>query len=310
MENVQVIVNQEVGKIDLNFEEMKQFLEARLEEYKTAVFSDESIKDAKKYVAYLRKEQQALKSRITNVKKEYMQPFEDFKKKADALVLLYDEPIDFINGQVKDYEECRKAERRARISEIYESTVPEDLKEYIPLSKIFNDKWENATFKEKDIKQEIITVSDSVSAAVSTIKGMQSDSVPKALAMYKNDLSLSSAISYINNYETQKAEILRKEQERQRQEEIERIRREERERLEAEQRAREEQEAIKRKAEEEKIAAVEAAREEAAQEVIDSLIPDVEGETSLYEYRMSLTADQKEKLEMYLDSVGIEWEMM
>lgn len=310
MENVQVIVNQEVGKIDLNFEEMKQFLEVRLEEYKTAVFSDESIKDAKKYVAYLRKEQQALKSRITDVKKEYMQPFEDFKKKADALVLLYDEPINFINGQVKDYEERRKAERRARISEIYESTVPEDLKEYIPLSKIFNDKWENATFKEKDIKQEIMTVSDSVSAAVSTIKGMQSDSVPKALAMYKNDLSLSSAISYINNYEAQKAEILRKEQERQRQEEIERIRREERERLEAEQRAREEKEAAIRQAEEEKKAAVEAAREEAAQEVIDSLIPDVAGETGLYEYRMSLTEDQKEKMEMYLDSVGIEWEMI
>ena len=64
-------------------------------------------------------------------------------------------------------------------------------------------------------------------------------------------------------------------------------------------------------AEAEKAAAVEQARAEAAQEVVDSLIPDdLSGESSLYEYRMSLTADAKEKLEMYLESIGIEWELI
>ena len=65
-----------------------------------------------------------------------------------------------------------------------------------------------------------------------------------------------------------------------------------------------------RRAEEEKAAAVERAKAEAAQEVINSLIPDDGDETELYEYRISLSADAKEKLEMYMDSVGIEWEMM
>jgi hypothetical protein len=55
---------------------------------------------------------------------------------------------------------------------------------------------------------------------------------------------------------------------------------------------------------------VEQAKAEAAQEVIDSMIPDDGDETELYEYRISLSADAKEKLEMYMDSVGIEWEMM
>ncbi len=65
-----------------------------------------------------------------------------------------------------------------------------------------------------------------------------------------------------------------------------------------------------RQAEAEKIAAVEQAREDAAQEVIESFIPDIEGEENLYEYRISLSNDAKEKLEMYMDSVGIEWEMI
>ena len=97
-----------------------------------------------------------------------------------------------------------------------------------------------------------------------------------------------------------------REQERLRQEEQERIRREERAKLEAEQRAIE----AERRAQEEKEAAIESAREEAAQEVIDGLIPDMDGETSLYEYRISLSEDAKKKLEMYMDSVGIEWELM
>ena len=41
-----------------------------------------------------------------------------------------------------------------------------------------------------------------------------------------------------------------------------------------------------------------------------SFIPDTEGDTELYEYRISLSSDAKEKLEMYMDSVGIEWEMI
>ena len=310
MEAMQVIVKQEAGKISFNFEEMKQFLSERLEEYRAAVFTDESIKDAKKYIAMLRKEQQAFKSRISDVKKEYIRPFEEFKKTADELVILYDEPINFIDGQVKDYEERRKEEKRQKIDEIYDAAVPEDLKEYIPLSKIYNERWENATFKENDVVKEIKEVSVSVSSAISTITGMHSDAVPKALSAYKNDLSLTAAISYINNFEAQKAEILRKEQERQHQEELERVRREERERIAAEQKAAAEKEAADRKAEEEKAVAVEQARETATQEVIESLIPDTDGEWVSFDYHISLNADSKTKLEMYMDSVGIEWELV
>lgn len=117
--------------------------------------------------------------------------------------------------------------------------------------------------------------------------------------MYQKNMDLAEALHYINVYESQKQEILAKEQERRKQEEEERIRREERERLLAEQRAAEEKEAALRQA-----------KEEGAQEVIESLIPDEDDNTDLYEYRMSLSADAKEKLEMYMDSIGIEWELI
>ena len=196
---------------------------------------------------------------------------------------------------------------------------------------------------DKDIREEISGMAERVQKDVSVISGMDSGAVPAALDLYRETLDLGQAVSHINSYEKQRQEILDREQERRRREEAERIRSEERERMLAERRAREEKEAALRRAEEEKqealrraeeekgralrqaelereeaarqaeaekAAAVEQAREEAAQEVIDSFIPDADAETSLYEYRIALSTDAREKLEMYMDSVGIEWEMM
>lgn len=309
MENKMVIVTQETGSIKCDFESAKAYLNNRLEEYRGATFTEDSKVVAKKVVAGLRAEKKAFSDRVKEVKTEYMAPFAQFEKQAKELIALYDEPINFIDSQVKDFEEKRKAEKQELIRSIYAECIGA-MREYLPLERIYNPKWENATCKQKEIRKEILNAVSSVRDSVATIKGMNSEAEIAALNNFKNDLSLSNAIAYINQYEQQKAEILKREQERKQQEELERIRKEEREKILAEQRAQAEKEAALKKAEEEKQIAIEAAKVEAAQEVIEGLIPDTAGEANLYEYRMSLTADAKEKLEMFMDSVGIEWEMI
>lgn len=238
-----------------------------------------------------------------------MEPWDDFEAQAKKLIGLYDEPINLINGQIQAFEEKRVSEKKQIIKKIYEC-VPEDLQAYISFERIYNSKWENATYKEKDIKTDIAGLIHRTQNDLNTITSMQSEAVEKALNIYKDNLNLTDAITYINNYERQKQEILDREQEKQRYEEAERIRREEREKVLVEQRAKEAREAALRQAEAEKNVAVEQAKVEAAQEVIESFIPNIWEDTELYEYRISLSADAKEKLEMYMDSVGIEWEMM
>lgn len=298
MEEMNVSIKQEVGSISLNFEEMKQYLEGRLEEYRGAVFTDDSIKMAKACVAQLRKEQTALKTRITEVKKDYMKPFDEFKEKADELVKLYDTPIQFINEQVVDFEERRKSAKREAIKKIFEEYAA-DVKEYISLEKIYSSKWENATFKEKDIIEEITGVVESVKEAVATITGMNSEATQEALNLYKTNLSLTGAITYINNYEQQKIAILQKENERKRQEEIDRIREEERKKLLEEQEQKLKQERM-----------IEEAKEEGRQEVIEDLSTEIESDTKEYIYKVTLGVKSKESFEMYMDSVGIDYEVL
>lgn len=311
MEN-NIVVTQQSAVINYDFESAKNRLRSRLDQYRGVLFTEDMKKDAKQTVADLRKEKKELIDRVKEVKKEYMKPFDEFNAQATELIEMYDEPVNFINEQVADYEKKRIEEKKVFIQELYDEFIGCDelMKEYLPLEKIYNPKWENATTTRKAICTELDDYSNKTKEAIASIKGMNSDVEEIALNMYKETFDLTKCILYINNHEKQKAEILAREQERIRREEEERIRREEREKMEAERKAQEQIETLRREAEIDKERAVEEARQEAAQEVIDTLIPNVEGEANLYEYRMSLTDDAKSKLEMYLDSVGIEWEMM
>ena len=330
MENIQAVITQQAATIECNFQEVEQAINARLAEYEGAVFTEDSRVMAKKEVASLRAEKKNLMDNLREAKRTYMAPWDAFEPRAKALISLYDKPIELIDGQVKAFEEKRIAEKRELIRQVY-GELAGDVADIIPLKKIYSPKWENAGTREKAIREEIGNAAVNARQALETIHGMHSEAEEEALQVYRDTLNLSDAVAHINSYERQKQEILAREAERRHREELERIRREERERVEAERRAREEKEAAMRRAEEEKAAAlrkaeeekaaalrqaemekaaaVEQAREEAAQEVVDSLSPELDGDTVTYEYRMTLTEDAKVKLEMYLDSVGIDYEV-
>lgn len=330
MENIQAVITQQAATIECNFQEVEQAINVRLAEYEGAVFTEDSKVMAKKEVASLRAEKKNLMDNLREAKRTYMAPWDAFEPRAKALISLYDKPIELIDGQVKAFEEKRIAEKRELIRQVYRELAG-DVADIIPLKKIYSPKWENAGTREKAIREEIGNAAVNARQALETIHGMHSEAEEEALQVYRDTLNLSDAVAHINSYERQKQEILAREAERRHREELERIRREERERVEAERRAREEKEAAMRRAEEEKAAAlrkaeeekaaalrqaemekaaaVEQAREEAAQEVVDSLSPELDGDTVTYEYRMTLTEDAKVKLEMYLDSVGIDYEV-
>ncbi|RDU22854.1 DUF1351 domain-containing protein [Anaerosacchariphilus polymeriproducens] len=302
MSELNVITKQQLGKIDFNFEEIKTKLDEKMKEYEGALFTDESMTVAKKEVASLRKLKKALNDRKIEVKKEYMKPYDDFELKTKELMSLIDKPIELINGQVSDYEARRKQEKRVKISEIY-NELSEEIKDCLPLNKIYDTKWENAGTSLKAIREDIEKVAESTLQAIQTINGMNSESKQKALDIYKDTLSLSDAITYINKYEQQKAEILARElerkqiEERRRQEqEIERIRQEERKRIEEENRIREEV----RKETEESLLSIKV--EESSKQ------SNTEDNKEVATFRVCGTAEEIEQVHMYLNSIGVEFE--
>ena len=76
MENYEVQVQQQAGKITCDFEAGKAYLNERLEEYRNVVFTEDSKKEAKATVASLRKEKKAFTDRVKEARDEYMKPLE------------------------------------------------------------------------------------------------------------------------------------------------------------------------------------------------------------------------------------------
>jgi len=287
------------NEINDNFDEVKSNLQAQLSAYKGIAFTEDTKKDAKDTVAQLRKDKKALQDRIKAVKVEYMKPFEAFNAKAMELIGMYNEPINYINEQVSAFEMKRLEEKKATVKSLYEEIIPEEeWQKVLPLNKIYNPKWDNATASNKAIKEELMRFKENAKTAYVSIKAMHSDKEEDALQMYNKTLNLTECMDMLNRYEQQKKEWEQAEQERLKREAEERIRAEERAKMAQEQ----------AQAEEIQNAQNEA-YEQAKQETIDSFIPTVDEDEELkdYTYMIKLSEDAKTKLEMYMDSVGIEY---
>lgn len=216
MQKLNLSVQLQNGTIDANFDSIKAALVAELDTYKKMVFTEDSKKDAKDTVAYLRKFNKALDDKRKEVKKAYMAPCDAFEAKVNELKKQVDEPINFINQQIEEFERKRVEEKRALIKEIYTGIAAEhaEAAEYLPLQKIYDKRWENATTTKKAITETITERMTSVETDLATIRSMESEYEDNGIERYKATLELSVAIATMNQFQKQKEEILRREKER------------------------------------------------------------------------------------------------
>jgi len=309
--SIEVLVKK--GTIDFDFELMKSQLEEVLKMYGGCVFNEDNLAGAKKEIADLRKQQKALDKCRIEVSKDFNSTAEEFGAKMKEAVKLFDKPISELDGQVQIFEEKKKAEKQAKVTEVYNKHC-EGLEEYLPIAKYYDSRWNNVTNALSSIEEEIIALAGSTVVSINTIKSTGSDAIEKALEKFKLDLSLANAMTYINQFEQQKAEIEKKAIEQARIEVEERIRKEEREKIQAEQNHQRELEEIDRKAKEELAAAVEQAKSEVKEQAVAEILEVKEfvpnAETQTRTYRISGTNGELEQVEMYINSIGANYKLL
>lgn len=215
MQEINLLVEQKNGTIGGNFEELKTALKAELEVYKNMVFTEETRPEARKAVANLRKLKKSMNDKKLEVKKNFMVSYTDFEAQVKELDKLIDEPINFISGQIEEFERKRVEERKKLISDIYTEIITEHdtVAEYLPLQRIYDSKWENSTTTKKTIKEGIMKHVEHVEKDLATIRSMESEFEDKGIAKYKTTLELSDALTTMNQYQKQKEDILRRQEE-------------------------------------------------------------------------------------------------
>jgi hypothetical protein len=320
MNEISVVVEQTPGVITTNFAELKLALKEQMQIYKELTVTEENKAERKKDISTLKKIQKAINDERIKQERKYMETFENYKNESKEMIEIINEPILLIDMQVKEMEEKARLSKISEITEYFNSIIGEDLEEFIPLHKVYDNRWENISISLNNAKKELLEKVENIRTQATLIRAMKSEKEVQALDTLYETLDVTKAITLINNYEQQKKEIEerlkrdaeleeqrklereRAEKERILEEERAKVRREEQARIEAENKMKEEERArvIAEQEEKERMAA--------AEKLEFMTIKEESGLTELNIYMITATVEECEMLEMYMDSVGISFQ--
>lgn len=229
-------------KIEWNRQEIEEKVRQKVKDYDGLVYTEDTMKDAKKDLAELRRLVEGIEDRRKLVKKKVMEPYDTFEGEVKEVVVLIQKPINLIDGQVKAYEKKVKEEKKGRLLEEYAKHIGE-LKEILPFDKVFNERYLNVSFSENKAKAEIKASIEKVATDLETIDSLDSKYKLNVKDVYIRTLDLSKALAentrLLQLEEKMEADRRRKEEEAKKRQEAEELRKEEQRRKKEEKAAQE-----------------------------------------------------------------------
>jgi ribosomal protein L29 len=143
-----------LAPVQFNYEDIKKWVTEKASEYKSVVYTPETITLAKQDRATLNKVSDAINNEKKRIKNELLKPYVDFENKCKELMAIVDDASKTIDKQVKEFEEKEQNEKREQIKAIFETYIGQ-LKDLINFDIIFNPRWLNKTYTIKKIEEEI-----------------------------------------------------------------------------------------------------------------------------------------------------------
>lgn len=177
--------------IKFNFDELKLEITEKVQKYKTLVYTDEQIKEAKADRASLNKLKSAINEERLRREREYMQPFIEFKAKVTDIISIIDEPIRLIDEQIKEYDAKVKQEKLDKVTAYFNEA---GLPDWMRLDMIIEDSWMNKTTSMKSITDRIDGWKNRIETELNTIAELPEFSF-EAAEEYKRTLDLGKAIA-------------------------------------------------------------------------------------------------------------------
>lgn len=182
--------------IETNFEAVDAYLTEAMEPYTQLVVTEDSIGDAKKTLAQLRKLRDGINSQKIAVKREWMKPYTEYEGKAKQLMSRVEAGISNIDGQVKDYDARRKEQKMADLKSTFEFEAARyRVEEYLDWEQIKNPKWANASFSVEDAENEISGIITRTAGDVDYITGMESAFTAAMLEEYRKCRDLRTVLA-------------------------------------------------------------------------------------------------------------------
>jgi hypothetical protein len=180
--------------LEFNYDTLKSALAARMDLYRGLVVTEDGIKAAKQDRADLNKLREAIDAKRKEVKKACLAPYNNFEARVKELTALVDAPIAAIDKQLRQYEEQRRATKRADVQAIYEETVGE-LRSLLPFDKLWRDEWYNTSWSMKKIREAIVAAEGKAASDLEVLSTVESEFIEAVKLKYLEALDLNAALA-------------------------------------------------------------------------------------------------------------------
>lgn len=182
--------------IETNFEAVDAYLTEAMEPYTQLVVTEDSIGDAKKTLAQLRKLKDGINAQKIAVKREWMKPYTEYEDKAKQLMSRVEAGISNIDGQVKDYDSRRKEQKLQDLKDYFDQEASRyRVEEYLDWNLIRNPKCANASFSVEDAENEISGIITDTAKDIDYITGMGSPFEAAMLEEYRKCRDLRAVLA-------------------------------------------------------------------------------------------------------------------
>jgi DNA-binding transcriptional MerR regulator len=158
-----------------NFAEVKAAIGEALTQYQTdVVITADSVKDAEKTRAHLRKVKEQIETYRKDAKAAYLEKFTKLETQCKELSALIEQPITEIDGKIKDFEEAENVKKYDEIMCFFGAM--KNRPAWMSLENVLNPKWKNKGMTLDKIKAEITEAVKQANADYEELRNLYGES--------------------------------------------------------------------------------------------------------------------------------------
>lgn len=208
-QQMQIIIENDGLNGISNYEPLKAMALEQVSAYKSLVVEEDGIASAKTDCAKLRKAAKNASDLRISIKKEHEAKISKTLEQLKELTDIFNDAATSIDNQVKEFDEKRKEEKRSAIGKIYEDNI-EDMEQFLPLQKIWNDKWLNKGYAIDAITKEIKAQVESAQDGIKTIQLLGTKYESQMISAFMESYNMNDALKKKAELEQIDAEMERR----------------------------------------------------------------------------------------------------
>lgn len=202
------VEKQVAGELVTNALKIQAFVAERVKEYTPEKYYDDPDA-AKKDRAALNAASKELNQRRLSLEREFMRPFDEFKTVIKQTTTVIDAAASKLDEVVKAVEETIRNEKQRDIETLFDGKGFD----LVPLARLQDSRWLNATAKMKTVEAELDAKIAKVYADIATIEAIGSD-VTEAKAAYLDTLDIGLALATAQRLKANRERVAKEEEER------------------------------------------------------------------------------------------------